>query len=780
MLSYRLQYLLIVLIALILFGLLPQGITRAGYAQSIASDRQTLLAGVTQVGVNNGAVPGPLALFAPDAFAVVTTTTNEGVRAPVVAAAPLGAGRVVAFGHGSFFNAVSRQIGQTGQLILNSVCWSARAQQPLVAVKISGSDQPALIAFLQAQGFQTQALQSPVTSAQLVGVGAVIIDIGSPTASEIAAVQSYVTNGGGLVASGIGWPWVQSNPGISLVNHPGNQLLAPAGIAWAGSYISGTLYPVEASMPPLITADSALDLVLSPDLGTAAPADVTQAVGALRLVASILPATETRVWGRAQPLITSASTAVPTIAAPLKGTSQPRFIVGRTFLLQRQLQQPPSAVTALPAANDFPGAVPAAAARVTRTISIDASASQTASGARWYSTGLYAAPGEAITIDIPVLAAAKKLSVRIGAHSDQLWGRSEWWRVPQIDHVVPLSTAQTVAASAFGGLIYLVVPAGSDLGSITITISGGVEAPRFVLGQTSLTTWRDQIRHFPAPWAELESANLILTVQSAAIRTLDSPDTVLQFWDRVQEANRDLAGWPVGKERPMRMVFDRQISAGYMHAGYPVMAYTTYYSDTPQSDALTLASRPPAEAAQNSWGFFHELGHNHQNGDWTFNGTTEVTVNLFTMYAIEQVYGAPKEVGLADVSHETQRQYMINYFSRGAKFDQWKLSPFTGLAMYIQLIDAFGWDSFKTVFREYLALSAAERPADDAAKRDQWMVRYSQTVGRNLGPFFDAWGIPTTAAARQSIASLPAWMPEPDFPKAYQFNLVFLPLVSRR
>jgi hypothetical protein len=39
------------------------------------------------------------------------------------------------------------------------------------------------------------------------------------------------------------------------------------------------------------------------------------------------------------------------------------------------------------------------------------------------------------------------------------------------------------------------------------------------------------------------------------------------------------------------------------------------------------------------------------------------------------------------------------------------------------------------------------------------MVRMSRATGRNLGPFFQAWGVPTTDAARRSIAGLPAWMP---------------------
>jgi len=39
------------------------------------------------------------------------------------------------------------------------------------------------------------------------------------------------------------------------------------------------------------------------------------------------------------------------------------------------------------------------------------------------------------------------------------------------------------------------------------------------------------------------------------------------------------------------------------------------------------------------------------------------------------------------------------------------------------------------------------------------MVRFSRACGRNLGPFFVAWGVPTSEAARKSIESLPEWMP---------------------
>ena len=79
--------------------------------------------------------------------------------------------------------------------------------------------------------------------------------------------------------------------------------------------------------------------------------------------------------------------------------------------------------------------------------------------------------------------------------------------------------------------------------------------------------------------------------------------------------------------------------------------------------------------------------------------------------------------------------------------------------MYIQLYEGFGWKPFEHVFAEYRTLPRAERPRSDDAKRDEWLVRFSNAVGKNLGPFFEAWGVPTSAPARASIEKLPAWMP---------------------
>ena len=417
----------------------------------------------------------------------------------------------------------------------------------------------------------------------------------------------------------------------------------------------------------------------------------------------------------------------------------------------RQLMKlPPEQVQPAPAAVDFPGTPLSNAPRVERTISVNTSVP------RWHSTGLYAAPGELITVTVPATATSAQLAVRIGCHKDQLWSEkiSAWKRVPEITRSFPLTSIVTHAANAFGGPIYIEVPAGSSLGEVKVTIQNAVPAPLFELGKTDLQTWKDQLRNDPAPWAELVSSNLAISLPSASIRNLDNPDAVMQFWDRVVAAEDDLSG-QTNRTSPERFVLDRQISAGYMHSGYPIMAWLDQSEKVANLDALL----------KGNWGFFHELGHNHQRPEWVLAGTTEISVNIFSMYCFEKVCGLPRHGHNA--MNDAKREEALKTFFNDPTM-AWTSKPFTGLIFYDQLVEGFGWDAFHQIFIEYRDLPKAERPKNDDEKRDQWLVRFSQMTGKNLGPFFTAWRISTSETARNSITNLPVWLPEPDFPKRYE------------
>ena len=173
------------------------------------------------------------------------------------------------------------------------------------------------------------------------------------------------------------------------------------------------------------------------------------------------------------------------------------------------------------------------------------------------------------------------------------------------------------------------VPNNCNLGTIKVGISGAVESPLYIHGKTNPDEWRKTIRNAPAPWAELATGKIIITVPSENIRTLDDPAALMDVWDDILDACADLATISRDRPSPERIVPDVQISAGYMHSGYPIMTHADQYAN--------LVDR--RHLLEGNWGLFHELGHNHQNSDWTFGGTVEVTVNLFTTYVFEKVCG---------------------------------------------------------------------------------------------------------------------------------------------
>lgn len=717
-------------------------------ASASPEDVAFLTKGVSAIDAPGG-VPGPLCVFGDQAFAVVAGKSGRNDREAMVAAARHGRGRVVVFGHGGFLSPASCNTADTGTLVRNAFLWAAGAGiMPEAVPTIGVARHGGLAEYLSSHGMQAES----VSLSELGRFRVFYID-SHHIASDAEAdrLRGFVHEGGGLVTSGLAWGWLQLNPGKDLLKQQrGNVLLAPLGLLFADGYLKHTSagrYGVGTASTDLLHAGRALEAAASHHDGTRklAREQIGQVGTVLSRAAQSLPKQDTLLLPHLQRMIsTQAGSIVPSPQEPVKTDN----ILGRLSIAMqtREAQSaPPAQVRAHPAGAIFPGAVPDDAPTVTRKLEIDTKKPG------WHSTGLYAAPGALLTATVPASAAAQKLKIRIGAHRDKIWDKSEWKRMPEITRDFALRTTETQAANAFGGAVYIDVPKACNLGTVSVTVAGAVEAPHYVLGLTTLEEWCGAIRQRPAPWAELESTKAILTVPSSVVRGLDDPERLMMTWDSILDACADLATRPRQRERPERYVPDLQISAGYMHAGYPIMTHSDQYDILVDREKL-LKGR---------WGLFHETGHNHQNRDWTFGGTGEVTVNLFTLYVFDTVCGVKPEQGRMVQDNITKQ--VTAYFADGPDFGAWKSKPFLALMMYVHLQQAFGWDSFKKAFAEYRDLPDSERPKSDDEKRDQWMTRLSRTVGRDLGPFFQAWGVPTSEAARTSVAALPSWLP-PNFP----------------
>ena len=96
-----------------------------------------------------------------------------------------------------------------------------------------------------------------------------------------------------------------------------------------------------------------------------------------------------------------------------------------------------------------------------------------------------------------------------------------------------------------------------------------------------------------------------------------------------------------------------------------------------------------------TWGYFHELGHNHQSGYWTFSGMTEVTVNIFSMHANDVLETQiSQNGGWGDMWVASERVNKFQNFLTNEAGDYDNAGFGSKMTIFAQLRDEFGWDAF--------------------------------------------------------------------------------------
>jgi hypothetical protein len=453
---------------------------------------------------------------------------------------------------------------------------------------------------------------------------------------------------------------------------------------------------------------------------------------------------------------------VPTPEKPVKVGRNYSVYMLQHLLRENELRGHSDPAYVAPGAATFPGSVPASAPRLTTELVLPV---RVGTNGVWepepgfrlaHGTGLYVPPGEKVVIYLEAEDSTRRLAAQIGVHSDDLTDNTSLTREPfDLTRHFELKSGRTEIYSPYGGALLLNIPNTTSLKMLRVRVEGAVQAPRFELGKTSVAEWQKTIRQYPAPWAELVSSNISLTVPSARIRTLDDPTKVLLFWDDVLATDAKLAAVTAPRGHPERIIVDQQLPDwAYMFAAPNRVVVPNDESTAHMLDADYMWKN-------GSWGHFHELGHLHQFRGIDFSGLTEVTVNLYTIYVFDKLLHR----GLYEHNHERLRskqqvtEEMRKYLADSPSFEKWKADPYLALAMYVQLIDAFGWAPIEQVYRQYRQLPRSQYPATEAAKRDYWFTAISTATRRNLAPFFAQWKVPVGEEAAKAVAAYPTWLP---------------------
>lgn len=719
--------------------------------------RDQILAGVTSL-VDPGS-PGHMVVYGLTAYSI-SNYPGGNLSDPMIAAATLGQGRVVAVPDHQWLNMQSYGgDASTSAFYQNSIAWLADSAGQ--GFKIVTYNNQANADWLMAQGYSNVINATSATLAADLADATVFVAgwLGSNVPDTVLTTVSDSVQGGvGLFIAeyGIGydWWWGKATPDI-----PVNRLLRNAGVGFTTNWPHSGVQAVSRATGQVTYEDV---LALLHDSSGASEAEKDQGAAIYSKLNEVLANDDALQVQLDTEFSARISSINPTPASPVTDSFEKALLKREMDLLTAL---PADQVTAHRTAEALYGTIDPGAPRLTGhavTINTDKTG--------WLETGVYAVPGELVTLTVPAGLAGQGYVVRISGHRDNISGRSSWQRVPYgVSPSFAIDSNSVEIAGAFGGAIYIDVggeAAGTapGLGNLDIIVDGAIEAPLYVLGQTSDTDWIDTIRQNPAPYAEFVSDHLAFSLPAAWIRTLDDPAALMTYWDEAVAFQDWVGGFESLRSGPDRVNLDVQISVGWLHAGYPIQGPIAY-----GDDPVNL----PELLRNGDWGWFHELGHEMQrqpelgwgwNNPWTFSGDTEVTVNIFANAALELLvpdtgtdgwgYSAhPGEVmdrAAATVSDPTK-----------PNFDDKDAYPF-----YFQLADGdWGWQGYRDVLSGYVidALTdPALLPQDNQEEKDQWLIRWSQENGHDMtGYMVSQWGLEVSQAALDEVAAmaLPGWMP---------------------
>jgi len=266
-----------VIIALSILSTIVAGSIAARADDEFAGDRAALLQGVSEIAAPG--VPGPLVLASEHTFAVVAGAAERDVQAPVVAAGTFGRGRVVVFGHTGFADADTLAVADTRVLLTNSLNWAASREGKNASPRV-GVFSAELATALKPVFPSVEVLPERDWTGRLSDLDAIYTSQRGFSGAEIDALREFVCGGKGMIACGLGWGWLQLNPGRSLRDHPLNRILDGCGIFIADGTLDRTGkrgFTCDKPVRPLCHALPAVEAVTSTEKGRYSKYEMQQA-----------------------------------------------------------------------------------------------------------------------------------------------------------------------------------------------------------------------------------------------------------------------------------------------------------------------------------------------------------------------------------------------------------------------------------------------------------------------------------------------------------------------
>ncbi len=421
------------------------------------------------------------------------------------------------------------------------------------------------------------------------------------------------------------------------------------------------------------------------------------------------------------------------------------------------------------ASNAFPGIVSSSAPRV-QNASVEINAThQNDPAARIIDDtkdivrpcGYYAPPGEMITITIPSSATTAGLKVRIGAHTSDLSLSSNGSnRFHRVSKTYPLNSTSTNVANPFGGGIYILVPEGSSLGWINITVNDAVKSPYYSLRtgrETSLSEWQVQKSNAHVPWADFESDNYVLSLPLSMVQDLSNPKSFMEDWDEIMEGYNYIGGRSENRNRAEYHVFDCHLNENPIIAAYPILNVENMAPLGPFSsgDLSPLKILDNNFQQTNFRSLLRAMARIERHP--TLAKESDAIVHLTTTYNYNEVFGLSLDEAFQNSSgellsmNETLIDWMISENFRTnqdmgcdptmnpADCDELAFQQ-RGYAKYVEMADLFDWQSIHDMNQYFYDEWTTNNPGSNIVNADDVILAASEAVNMNMAPLFHFWG----------------------------------------
>lgn len=123
-----------------------------------------------------------------------------------------------------------------------------------------------------------------------------------------------------------------------------------------------------------------------------------------------------------------------------------------------------------------------------------------------------------------------------------------------------------------------------------------------------------------------------------------------------------------------------------------------------------------------------------------------------------------------------------DYFDQNPSYERWKSNCCLALMTFAQLIKHFGWEPMYRFMSDYeydMKHNRGALPKSNQDKIDQWIIRYSKIINRNIKPQFELWGLPVSENVDAYVNGLDIFCPVDEvdsnvfFSKNFNINSVF-------